>query len=50
MTYNNENRQGAPDRPALEIGVTPERIAAGRRRLFEYDPDFDNEDEIVRMI
>lgn len=33
-----------------EVEITPEMIAAGRKRLFEYSSDFDNEDEIVAAI
>ena len=40
----------AEDRPALEIEITPQMIEAGKLLLYSYDPDFDNEGEIVRAI
>lgn len=33
-----------------EIEVTPEMIEAGVSILFEYDPDFDNERDVVARI
>ena len=33
-----------------EIEVTPEMVEAGRMRLFDYSPDFDNEDDVVSAI
>lgn len=34
----------------FKIEITPEMIEAGRLLLFEYTPDFDNEDEVVSAI
>ncbi len=41
----------ARDRPGLpEIDVTPEMVEAGVLRLFDYDPSFGNERDIVVAI
>ncbi len=36
--------------PEMEIEVTPEMIKAGISHLFDYDPSFSNERDIVREI
>jgi len=33
--------------PANEVEITPEMIEAGLKPLFNYDPDFSNEKDIV---
>ena len=42
--------KGATGAPAREIEITPEMIEAGTACLFDYDPNFSNEKDIVAEI
>ena len=50
LTTARKKEQTMTDRPVLEIEITEEMIEAGRTRLFEYSPDFNNEDDVVSSI